>query len=998
MPALTAGTNLMLYGKWVLKMHTVSFDLNGGTFDGANSITAVEVESGTQVTEPSGTLEKQDAVFGYWTLNGKRFSFDTAINGDITLVAHWNNDNSVPLTVAYNANGGTGTFTDSTVYQAGSYAKIAGQPAPPPGKIFTGWKVGDSDVIIAGGTFQVNTADAVSGVVTLTAQYADMPVHKTSVIYNLNGGNINGSTDNIVEENAVINGDYTVGTYAPKKDGFTFAGWNTDANGEGSTFRSGNIVASGRDINILYAQWTRVNVKVQVKIKGNKLEKKYNGEVQEAEGFEIEVTEVSLRNLLLGTKGSEKNLSNAVSVKLKNDKKASRKDVGTTYMNLTEDDFIIEPADGYEVVGEPTVIDGSLTINKRTITLTSAMGKKVYDGTPLTKNAQTDITVGGDGFVTGEGATYDITGTQTDAGDSDNNFTYTLNSNTKSDNYDITTSLGTLTVTRKGVTVKANNSSKQFGAADPVFTASVTGLIGEDEIDYKVTRPRAGKDEAVGTYPGAIVPSGAATQGNYTVTYVNGNFTISASDDLTLTVTDYTGTYDGQPHGSAAVASVMDGTTIQYSVDGGKNWSMTVPQIKDAGTINVTAKATATGYAEKTATYTLTVTPARVTVTTGSANKEYDGMPLTNDAASISGLVTGETATVTATGSQTEVGSSNNTYSIDWITAKKGNYTVNEELGTLKVTTAYVDVTVEKEWNDGDNKDKIRPEEVTVVLLMNGDMVPDYMPVTLSEDNEWTHTWEKLPKYDGTEEIRYSVDEMEVPEGYTAEVDGSVEKGFTVTNTHTPKQDNNEEITPLTMVNVKISGNTKKVTYDGNEQEVTGFTYEVEKTESAPMSLKTMLFGTKGPEDDLNDAVKVTLKDGRTARAAGTNAGSYYMGLSLDDFDIEAAAGYGLAADPIVTDGWLEIVPTVDPDKPEQKGDDVPENDPEKKSDVLGDYEDDSNDSKGAVKTADSGKSAGGGPKTGDSNRMFLYIEILSLAVISLIMLIAGRREEEESE
>ena len=83
---------------------------------------------------------------------------------------------------------------------------------------------------------------------------------------------------------------------------------------------------------------------------------------------------------------------------------------------------------------------------------------------------------------------------------------------------------------------------------------------------------------------------------------------------------------------------------------------------------------------------TLTVTPASVTVTTGSAEKEYDGTPLTNDEASISGLVNGETAAVTATGSITKVGSTANTYSIRWGSADSSNYNVSEQLGTLRVT------------------------------------------------------------------------------------------------------------------------------------------------------------------------------------------------------------------------------------------------------------------------------------------------------------------------
>ena len=91
---------------------------------------------------------------------------------------------------------------------------------------------------------------------------------------------------------------------------------------------------------------------------------------------------------------------------------------------------------------------------------------------------------------------------------------------------------------------------------------------------------------------------------------------------------------------------------------------------------------------------TLTVTPASATITTGSAEKAYDGTPLTNSEASISGLVNGESATVTATGSITEVGSTENSYSISWDSADSGNYTVSESLGTLRVTAQNGAVTL----------------------------------------------------------------------------------------------------------------------------------------------------------------------------------------------------------------------------------------------------------------------------------------------------------------
>ena len=64
------------------------------------------------------------------------------------------------------------------------------------------------------------------------------------------------------------------------------------------------------------------------------------------------------------------------------------------------------------------------------------------------------------GFADGQGATYTVTGTQTDIGSSPNTFTYTSNSGTDANNYNITKIEGTLTVTVKTITFTLNNENK----------------------------------------------------------------------------------------------------------------------------------------------------------------------------------------------------------------------------------------------------------------------------------------------------------------------------------------------------------------------------------------------------------------------------------------------------------------------------------------------------------------------------------------------------------
>ncbi len=92
-----------------------------------------------------------------------------------------------------------------------------------------------------------------------------------------------------------------------------------------------------------------------------------------------------------------------------------------------------------------------------------------------------------------------------------------------------------------------------------------------------------------------------------------------------------------------------------------------------------------------------------------------------------------------------------------------------------------IDIPVNKVWNDNDDQDGFRPDEV-VVNLYNGETLVS--STTLSEDTGWTYTFEDLYKYENGYEINYTVEEETVSE-YTAVITGDVENGFTITNTHT---------------------------------------------------------------------------------------------------------------------------------------------------------------------------------------------------------------------
>ena len=131
------------------------------------------------------------------------------------------------------------------------------------------------------------------------------------------------------------------------------------------------------------------------------------------------------------------------------------------------------------------------------------------------------------------------------------------------------------------------------------------------------------------------------------------------------------------------VLSSVSDYDVEYSTDDFTN-------VTGAITVTITGKGNYSG----TVTREYRITPREYTVTTESATKVYDGEPLTEGGITVAGIVDGETYGAAATGSQTEVGTSDNTYELTFAgegneyTAKASNYALaenGETLGTLTV-------------------------------------------------------------------------------------------------------------------------------------------------------------------------------------------------------------------------------------------------------------------------------------------------------------------------
>ena len=94
-------------------------------------------------------------------------------------------------------------------------------------------------------------------------------------------------------------------------------------------------------------------------------------------------------------------------------------------------------------------------------------------------------------------------------------------------------------------------------------------------------------------------------------------------------------------------------------------------------------------------------------------------------------------------------------------------------------------ISGDKKWNDGDNQDGIRPDEIEVKLLANGAPIQNQ---TLKPDptGKWSYKFDDLDKYDNDGNlINYTVEEDEI-QGYTASYEKTA-TGYDIINEHKPE-------------------------------------------------------------------------------------------------------------------------------------------------------------------------------------------------------------------
>lgn len=963
--------NLQIYAKWTAKKINLTYNLN--TPDGTSKKVNGDVAAGTIASDvlPSIPTVDEYSFAGWYVADSaghmttEAFNANDAILKDTNVIGKWLYNGK--LTVKYVADG-VEAPKDNNVYAGGAKATVA-NGVTKDGKKFLGWQLdGNGNVYQPGQNFEVNKdlADD-KNVITLTAVFGDS---ETSAILTYHPGNGNGEDQSVaILNNKEVTLESTSNLhYSALGNDYYFAGWATsmkDAQKGNAKYAAGGKVRVNADSsNDLYATWVKKTV-IEVTANSNTLQ--YNGEEQKAEGFK----EVTAGYEVTGLKAEAKGTN-----------------FGTYDTVITGTAKVTK--DGVDVTDKVIVnkINGTLTISKRDVTLTSEKASKPYDGTPLTRP---EVTITG-GFVKDEVKEVKATGSVTNVseGDVTNTITYETSDNFNPENYSITKNEGKLSITpvtdEVTVRINGNKDTATYNGTDQ----SVSGYTVESISNtlYKSTdftlndqAKATGKDAA--TYPMNL----DATQFvNKNTNFSNVKFEIAEDGQLiinpcavTLTSETASKDYDGTPLTRPNVkveGNFVDGEVTKVEATG------SVTYVSEGDVTNTIVITKGENFKESNYAITkhegklsITEVNAEVTVTIKGheATATYDGNPHSVEGYEITDisnkLYTKDDVKFTgqAKAEGTEAGTYQMHLTKDQFSNKNSNFkkvTFVVEDGSLTINRKSIDdqnrITVTKpsdsKYNGEEHRNKpIVTDTKTNRTLVEGtdyelsysDDVTNAGTVTVTVKGIGNYSGETTTTYQITKrnvtltsgsasrvynkealtngEVTVSSDGFAKDEGATYTVTGSQTEVGESKNTFTYELKSN---TKASNYNIKkVEGDLRVTAEDGEVVvTITGHSDSVEYDGNEK--------SVSGYDVAITEGSKYTTDDftfNGNAEAKGTEAGTYPMNLAADQFT-NTNDNYTQVTF-IVNDGTLTITPksiTPDgPDTPEEKKTGITVTDPE---------------------------------------------------------------------
>jgi uncharacterized repeat protein (TIGR02543 family) len=215
---------------------TVSFDSQGGS-----AVSSQNIEDGGLVTEPSDPTRTGYTFNGWFTASsgGTEWNFATGtITSNTTLYAHWTINS---FTVSFDSQGGSSVSSQSV-----NYGSTATEPSDPTrsGYAFKGWYTQAS----GGSLFDFDTQ--ITSATTLYAHWA--ATYRVSYSGNGATGGTAPVDSTVYESGATVTVLGNTGSLI--RSGYTFANWNTAANGSGTSYNPAATFSITGNVT-LYAQW-----------------------------------------------------------------------------------------------------------------------------------------------------------------------------------------------------------------------------------------------------------------------------------------------------------------------------------------------------------------------------------------------------------------------------------------------------------------------------------------------------------------------------------------------------------------------------------------------------------------------------------------------------------------------------------------------------------------------------------------------------------------------
>lgn len=249
-----------LYACWAGNAQTLTYHGNGAT--GGNTA-AQSGHTGDELTTNANGFTRDGYTFVRWDTakDGSGTAYGEGKNGvgrytmkpaGNDLYAIWQAN---PASIRYRDDWGATGSTPDTTGVTGQNVTIAQNGFTRPGYTFTGWARDrrTDPSLQPGGRYTLTP-----GTTTLWAQWKADPAH---LIYNSNSG----STSQTRRTDGVVDQTLTVIANPFTRTGYTFTGWNTQADGRGRAYTAGNgfrLVADPKsnpvNTSVLYAQW-RIN-------------------------------------------------------------------------------------------------------------------------------------------------------------------------------------------------------------------------------------------------------------------------------------------------------------------------------------------------------------------------------------------------------------------------------------------------------------------------------------------------------------------------------------------------------------------------------------------------------------------------------------------------------------------------------------------------------------------------------------------------------------------